>query len=83
MVATAVLIEFVIGSVAEPPPQLASCEETLSILDGKWTALRCILDLAICLWPEFLCTAARITMVIGRPEELQCSNTAEVVIMWA
>ena len=86
MMATAVLIEFASSDLWRNNlrrSNFASCEEILSTWDGKKTALRCMLDMAIRSWPEFLCTAAKITMAIGRLEELQCLNTAEVVIMWA
>ena len=32
---------------------------------------------------ELLCTATEVVATVGRLEELQCLNTAEVVIMWA
>jgi len=86
MMATAVLIEFASSHLWRNHlrrSNFASCEEIVSTWDGKKTALGCMLDMETYLWPEFLCTAAKITMAIGRLEELQCSNTAEVVIMWA
>ena len=86
MMATAVLIEFassVLWRNHLRSSNFTSCEEVLSSWDGKRAALRCMLDMAIRVWPEFLCTAAKITMAIRRLEELQCLNTAEVVIMWA
>ena len=60
-----------------------SFEEILSTWDGKKTALGRIWKTAVFSWPGFLRTAAKITMAIGRLEELQCLNTAEIVIMWA
>ena len=57
-----------------------SLEETVSTWDGKMDALKCM---AHCKPPESLFTATGIIMAIRRLEELQCPNTAEVVIMWA
>jgi len=42
-----------------------------------------MLDVANGPWLEFLNAPAKITMAARRLEELQCLNTAEVVIMWA
>ena len=61
----------------------ASCEETVSTEEGKRTALRWMLVVATDSWPKSLHTPAKITAVTRRLEELQCLNTAEVVIMWA
>jgi len=58
----------------------ASCEELLSTGEGKRTALERMLDLAT---HSLLHTPVEITMAIRRLEELQCLNTAEVVILWA
>lgn len=60
-----------------------SCEETVSTQEGRGVALSCMFDTAEFLWPEFLHTPTKIIAAIGRLEELQCLNTAEVVIMWA
>ena len=57
-----------------------SFEEIVSTWDGKKAALKCM---AHCKPPESLFTATGIIMAIRRLEELQCLNTAEVVIMWA
>ena len=57
-----------------------SLEETVSTWDDKRAALRWM---AYCKPPESLFTATGIVMAIRRLEELQCPNTAEVVIMWA
>jgi len=60
-----------------------SCEKTVSTEEGKRTALKWMLDEATCSWLKFLHTPARITTATRRLEDLQCLNTAEVVIMWA
>jgi len=72
----------IIGSVAEPlrRSNFTSFEEIVSTRDGKRTALRYMLNMAN---KALLRTAANIATAIRRFEELQCSNTAEVVIMWA
>ena len=57
-----------------------SFEEIVSTWDGKKAALKCM---AHCKPPESLFTATGIVMAIRRFEELQCQNTAEVVIIWA
>jgi len=61
----------------------ASCEKIVSTEDGKRTALRWMLELATHSLFEFLYTPAKIVAAIRRLEELQCLNTAEVVVMWA
>jgi len=60
-----------------------SCEETLSTEGGRITAIRRMLWTAIYIRRAFLHTPVKIVTAIRRLEELQCSNTAEVVIMWA
>jgi len=60
-----------------------SCEEFLSTEDKKRNLLGCMLFTVNRTWPTFLHTPAKIVAAIRRLEELQCSNTAEVVIMWA
>jgi len=60
-----------------------SCEEALSTEEGRSTAIHCMFDTAYFIWRAFLHTPAKIVAAIRRLEELQCLNTAEVVIMWA
>ena len=60
-----------------------SYEEITSTESGRRAALNSMLNTATSLWPEFLSTPAKITEAIRRLEELQCLNTAQVVIMWA
>ena len=60
-----------------------SCEEVLSTEEGRRTAIRCMLHTAQFIWQAFLHAPAKIIATIRRLEELQCLNTAEVVIMWA
>ena len=83
MMITAILIDFASSDLWRNHlrrSNFTSCEEILSTWDGQSTALRCI-DIGS--WPDFLCTAAKIIVAIGRLEELHCPNTAEFVIMWA
>ena len=61
----------------------ASCEEILSTDEGRRNALGWVFDTAAYERPEFLCTPAEIVAAVRRLEELQCPNTAEVVILWA
>ena len=64
-------------------PNFASCEEILSTEEGRRAALNCMFDMTAHSWSEFLCTPAKIIAAVKRLEELQCLNTAEVVILWA
>jgi len=57
-----------------------SFEEIASTWDGKRAVLECM---AYCEPPKCLLTATGIVMAIRRFEELQCPNTAEVLLMWA
>ena len=61
----------------------ASCEELVSTEEGKRTVLESMLYVATHLCLEFLHTPAKITAAARHLEDLQCLNTAEVVIMWA
>jgi hypothetical protein len=84
--ATAVLIEFASSDLWRNHlrrSNFTSFEEIVSTWDGKRAALGGILVKARFSFPEFLCTGPKIAMAIKRLEELQCLNTAEVVIMWA
>jgi hypothetical protein len=84
--ATVVLVEFASSDLWRNhlrPSNFASFEEVASTWDGKRTALADMLIKTVGQWPEFLRTAAKTVMAIKRLEELQCLNTAEVVIMWA
>ena len=86
MVAVVVLIEFASSDLWRNHlcySNFASCEEVLSSEEGKRTALTWMLRVATDSWLKFLYTPAKITAAIRRLEELQCLNTAEVVIMWA
>ena len=60
-----------------------SCEDIFSTDEGRRAALSCMFDVAVNSWPEFLCTPTKITAAIRRLQELECFNTAEVVILWA
>ncbi|KAF9789527.1 hypothetical protein BJ322DRAFT_540240 [Thelephora terrestris] len=58
-------------------------EDMMSLENQKKGALWGMLCTTTFRWPKFLCTPARIVATIRRLEELQCLNTAEVVMMWA
>jgi hypothetical protein len=60
-----------------------SCDEIMSTEKGKRTSLKRMLEVATYSWLEFLRTPMKIITAVGRLEELQCSNVAEAVIMWA
>lgn len=86
LMAAVVLIEFAssdLWRVHLRRSNFTSCEEILSTEEGRRTALRCMLDTATHSWSGFLHTPTKIIAAIRRLEELQCSNTAEVVILWA
>ncbi|KAF9643702.1 hypothetical protein BDM02DRAFT_1366837 [Thelephora ganbajun] len=57
--------------------------EIVSTEEGRRAALQSMLKTADNLWRELLCTPTKIIMAIRRLEELQCLNTAEIVILWA
>ena len=86
MMAAVILIEF---ASSDPwrdhlrRSNFASCEDIVSTEEGKRTALKWMLEIATHSWFEFLHTPLKITTAIKRLEELQCLNTAEVVIIWA
>jgi hypothetical protein len=86
MMAAVVLIEFASSGLWRDHlrrSNFASCEEIVSTEEGKRTALKRMLEVATRSWFEFLHTPLKITTAIRRLEELQCLNTAEVVITWA
>ena len=60
-----------------------SCEEVTSTAEGKKTAFGYMQRVASTSWSQFLCSPAKIITAIKTLEELQCPNTAEVVLMWA
>ena len=61
----------------------ASCEEILSTEEGRGDALKCMFHTATHSRLGLLRTPAKIIAAVRRLEELQCLNTAEVVILWA
>jgi len=86
MMVISVLIEFASSKLWQSHlshSNFDSCEEVLFTEEGRRTALRCLLNKAIHIWPGFLHTPAKIIATIKHLEELQCLNTAEVVILWA
>jgi hypothetical protein len=86
MMAVVVLIEFASSDLwwnHLHRSNFTSCEEAVSTEEGRRTALKCMLDTATHSWQNFLCTPTKIITAIRHLEWLQCSNTAEVVILWA
>ena len=84
--ATVVLIEFASSDVWHKhlrPSNFISCEGIVSTEEGRRNALSFMFSAAIQSRQELLCTPAKIIAAIRRLEELQCLNTAEVVILWA
>ena len=80
------------------PSNFTTCEEFLSTREGKGIAITAMIkatriSLSGSVWffselghlqeSRSYWTAAMVTAAVGRLEELQCLNTAEVVIMWA
>ena len=65
------------------PSNFTTCEELLSTEQGKKTAIQHTLCTAFTSRPELPRTVAKVVAAIERLKELQCLNTAEVVIMWA
>ena len=83
--ATAVLIAFASSDLWRNHlrrSNFTSFEEFASTLDGKKAAFRSMLRVEMEM-RSHPCTATEITVAIRRLEELQCSNTVEVVIMLA
>lgn len=64
------------------PSNFTSFEEITATEEGRRTALKCMFNMATHWWSE-LRTPVKIIAAIRRLEELQCLNTAEVVILWA
>lgn len=60
-----------------------SCEEIVSTEEGRRTFLISMFNAATHSWSKLLSTPAQMVMAIRHLEELQCINTAEVVISWA
>jgi len=80
---TALLIKFASSDLWRDHLQrsnFTSFEEIASTWDGKRPVLECMVNHPL---PESLFTATGIVTAIRRLEELQCPNTAEVMIMWA
>jgi len=60
-----------------------TCEEVTSTIEGRISAFGYIQQVAGASRGQFLSAPARIIAAIERLEDLQCLNTAEVVLMWA
>ena len=81
-----VLIEFASSSLWRDHlrgSNFTSCEEVTSTAVGKRSAFHYMTLITDEIWPEFLRTSEKVITAVGRLEELQCPNTAEVVFMWA
>jgi len=86
MMIAVVLIEFASSDLWRDHlrhSNFTSCEKIISTGDGKMAALECMLDLATRSWSKLPRTPAKIIAALRRLEDLQCSNTAEVVILFA
>ena len=65
------------------PSNFTTCEEFLSTGEGKRVAIIDMFTTVRGALPRLFWTAEKVAAAIERLEELQCLNTAEVVIMWA
>ena len=86
MMATVVLMEFASSNLWQNHlrhSNFTSCEEIVSTEGGRRAALSCMFRTGTRSWPDFLHTPPKVIAAIRRLEELQCLNTAEVIIMWA
>jgi len=86
MMAAVVLIEFASSDLWRNHlrhSNFTSCEEIMSTKDGKMAALDLMFDLVTRSRSELLRAPAKMIVAIRRLEDLQCLNTAEVVILWA
>ena len=86
MMAVVVLIKFASSGVWQSHlhcSNFTSCEEIISTKDGKRAILRCMFDMAVRSRFAHLRTPASMIAAIRCLEDLQCLNTAEVVILWA
>ena len=86
LLATVVLIEFASSDLWRnhlDRSNFDSCEEILTMGTGRRAILKCMLATATYTWSTFLRTPAKIAAAVKRLEELQCLNTAEMVILWA
>ena len=61
----------------------ASCEEIMATDDGKMAALKCMFNSVTCSWWKLLRTPTKMIAALKRLEDLQCLNTAEVIILLA
>ena len=83
--ATLVLIEFASSDLWRNHlchSNFTSFEEIASTEEGREAALECMFKAATGSRSEILHTPARMIAAIRRLEELQCLNTAELVILW-
>ena len=86
MMVTVVLIEFASSDLwcnHLHPSNFTSCEKITSTKEGRRSALKCMFDAATNSRSDLLRTPAKMIAAIRRLEELQCLNTAEVVVLWA
>jgi len=86
MMAAAVLIEFSSSDLWQNhlhPPNFTSCEKIISTEEGRRAALKHMSYTAAHRYPEFLHTPPKVIAALKCLRELQCPNTAEVVVVWA
>ena len=86
MMVAVVLIEFASSGLWQAHlrhSNFASCEEITSTEDGKTAALECMLDPVTRAPSGLLGIPANMIAALRRLEDLQCFNTAEVIILWA
>jgi len=65
------------------PSNFSSCEEIVSTAWGRHLASNCMLNKRICFRGEPLDTPTRLVTAIRRLQDLECWNTAEVLILYA
>ena len=86
MMVTIVLIEFASSDLWRDHlhrSNFTSCEKIMSTEEGRRSALKCMFDVATLSRSDLLRIPAKMVAAIRRLEELQCLNTAELVILWA
>ena len=84
--AAVLLIEFASSELWQnhlDSSNFTTCEKFLSTEEGKRTVIEHMLKTPVPPRLKPLCRATKVVVAIRRLEELQCLNTAEVVIMWA
>ena len=86
MMAAILLIEFASSDLWQNhlhQSNFTSCEEIMSTRDGRRAAFKCMWSIAAHSQSELLRTPGKMIAAISYLTELQCLNTAEVIILWA